>query len=144
MSFRLLIRIHIIVIIILWQRRSFQLLLLILLLLIRKLWKRRSFQLLLLLRIFLVIRILWQRRSHQLLLLLLRKSGQSQFLQSLQTPVPPTNFCYRRSRDDDEGNVVPQNIHTRGRKRKSCGSGNTTVVPNPLLEGRWLSPIIVE
>ena len=68
----------------------------------------------------------------------------AQFLQSLQTPVPPTNFCYRRTRDDDENNVVPQNIHTRGRKRKSCGSGNTTVVPNPLLEGRWLSPIIVE
>ena len=55
--------------------------------------------------------------------------------------VPPTNFCYRRTRDDEEGNVVPQNIHTRGRKRKSCGSGNTTVVPYPLPEGRWLSPL---
>lgn len=64
-------------------------------------------------------------------------TNSAQFLQSLQTPVPPTNFCYRRTRDDDEG-------HTRGRKRKICGSGNTTVVQNPLLKGRWLSPIIVE
>ena len=69
----------------------------------------------------------------------------AQFLQSLRTPVPPTNFRYQRSyqRTDDSSVVVPQNIHTRGRKRKSYGSGSTAVVLNPLLEGRW-SPSIVE
>ena len=60
----------------------------------------------------------------------------------LWTPVPPTNFRYRRT--DDGRDVVSQNIHAQGRKRKSCGSESTVVVPNPLLERRWSSPSIVE